>query len=197
MAMSAGDAKAAIELMEKAWTIRRETMASPPESKEQRQQIKDDVYRMLGDALAICREAGAQRELVHALRKLGHVEQELGRDDATLALYEEAVTVSRTLGDTLLLAHSIRHVGDLHRRVGRTDAAEECYDEAVALCRNHEQPPKLDFANAIRPMAILNEEAGNVEEAKRLWQEARGLYAEVNVQEGVDECSRRLGRLGA
>ena len=82
----------------------------------------------------------------------------------------------------------MRHVGDHHRRVGRTEAAEACYDEALALYRDHEHPPKLDFANVVRPMAILKEDAGKVEEAKELWQEARDLYAEVNVQEGVDEC---------
>ena len=195
--MGTRDINAAIELIEKAWTMRRETMTSPPEAKEQLQKIMHEVYGMLVDAVAICREVGAQRELVHALRKLGHVEQELGRDEATRALYEEAVAMSRTHGDTLLLAHSVRHVGDHHRRVGRTEAAEACYDEALVLYRDHERPPKLDFANAVRPMAILKEDAGKVEEAKALWREARDLYADVNVQEGVDECSQHLARLGA
>ena len=194
--MDTRDIETAIELMDKAWTTRRETMTSPPASKEQLQQIMNEVYEMLVDAVAICRDVGAQRELVHALRKLGHVEQEMGREDATRALYEEAVTVSRSQGDPLLLAHSVRHAGDIHRRIGRTEAAEECYDEALVLYRNHDQPPKLDFANAIRPMAILKEDAGKVEEAKELWQEARDLYAEVDVQEGVDECSHHLAQLG-
>ena len=191
------DIDAAIELMQKAWTTRRETMTSPPDSKEQLQQIMDEVYEMLVDAVAICRDVGAHRELVHALRKLGHVEQEIGRDDATRALYEEAVTVSRTCGDPLLLAHSVRHVGDYHGHMGRTEAAEGCYHEALVLYRDHEHPPTLDFANAVRPMAILKEDAGKIEEAKELWQEARDLYAEINVQEGVDECSHHLARLGA
>ena len=193
--MGARDIKAAVELMENAWTTRRETITSPPDSEEQLQQIMDQVYQNLVEAVAICREVGAQRELVHALRKLGHVEQEMGRNDATQALYEEAVSISRKQGETLLLAHSVRHLGDIHRRAGHTEAAEACYDEALALYRNHERPPTLDFANAIRPMAILKEDAGLVGEAKQLWQEARDLYNEVNVQEGVAECSRRLARL--
>jgi tetratricopeptide (TPR) repeat protein len=160
-------------------------MTSPPDSEEQLQLIMDEVHQNLVDAVAICREADAQHELVHALRKLGHIEQEMGRNDATLALYEEAVSISRRQGDTLLLAHSVRHLGDIHRRLGRVEAAEACYNESVALYRNHEQPPTLDFANAIGPMAILKEEAGAVDEAKQLWQEARDLYDEVNVQEGV------------
>ena len=193
--MGTRDTKAAVELMENAWTTRRETITSPPDSKEQLQRIMDEVYQKLVEAVAICREVGAQRELIHALRKLGHVEQEMGRNDATRALYEEAVSINRKQGETLLLAHSVRHLGDIHRRAGHAEAAEACYDEALALYRNHERPPKLDFANAIRPMAILKEDAGLVREAKQLWQEARDLYKEVNVQEGVTECSRRLARL--
>ena len=194
--MGTRNINAAIDLMDNAWTIRSDAMTSPPESEEQLQQMVDSVHVMLVDAVAICREADAQRELVHALRKLGHVEQEMGREDVTRTLYEEAVTVSRLQDDPLLLAHSIRHAGDIHRRLGQTETAQECYDEALVLYRNHAQPPKLDFANAIRPMAILKEDAGNVEEAKALWEEARDLYAEVDVQEGVDECANYLVRLG-
>ncbi|MCG8603982.1 tetratricopeptide repeat protein [bacterium] len=195
--MGKRDKQAAIELMEKAWASRRETMTSPPESKQQLQKKMDEVYQYLIEAVAICREVGAQRELVHALRKLGHVEQEMGRNNVTRALYEEAVTISRAEGDTLLLAHSVRHLGDIHRHAGRAVDAAACYDEALALYRNQEQPPKLDLANVIRPMAILKEDAGVVNEAKKLWQEARDLYAAVKVQEGVDECSQHLARLGA
>ncbi len=187
--------RAAVELMDKAWTTRRQTMTSPPDSEEHLQLIMEEVHQNLVEAVAICREVDAQHELVHALRKLGHVEQEMGRKDATQALYEEAIGISRGQGDTLLLAHSVRHLGDIHRRLERVEAAEACYDEALALYRNHEQPPKLDFANAIRPMAILKEDAGAVDEAKKLWQEARDLYDEVDVQEGVAECSHHLARL--
>ncbi len=190
------DIRTAIDLMEKAWTTRRETMASPPQSKEQLQQKMDEVYQHLVEAVDICREVGAGRELVHALRKLGHVEQEMGREHATQALYQEAVTISRAQGDTLLLAHSVRHLGDIHLRVGQADAAVACYDEALTLYRSHPQPPPLDFANAIRPLAILKQNAGMNEDAKKLWQEARDLYEEVNVRGGVAECSHHLTQLG-
>lgn len=194
--MGPRDTRAAVELMDKAWTTRRKTMTSPPDSEEQLRLIMDEVHQNLVEAVAICREVGAQHELVHALRKLGHVEQEMGRNDATRALYEEAVSISRRHGDTLLLAHSVRHLGDIHRQLGCVEAAQACYDEALALYRNHEQPSKLDFANAIAPMAILKEDTGAVEEAKKLWQAARDLYDEANVQDGAAECSRRLARLG-
>jgi|SRR6516162_451999 len=37
--------------------------------------------------------------------------------------------------------------------------------------RRQEQTVPLDLANAIRPLAILKEQAGEVEEAKSLWKE--------------------------
>ena len=44
-------------------------------------------------------------------------------------------------------------------------------------------------------VAIVEEKLGQVDQAKRLWTEARELYEAVNVQDGVDECSDRLAGL--
>jgi hypothetical protein len=52
------------------------------------------------------------------------------------------------------------------------------------------------LANAIRPLAILKERAGEVEEAIHLWRQARDLYAAVNVQAGVAESSAHISDLG-
>ncbi len=193
--MGKSDVQVALRLMQRAWTSRWETMESPPESNRELQEKVQGVRRDLVEAVAICRKAGAGRELVDALRKLGHVEQDMGREDETRALYEEAVAVSRNLGDALLLAHSVRHLGDIHRSAGRFEAAEASYSEALALYRDHGRGGKLDLANAIRPLAILREDAGMVEQAIALWGEAGDLYAEVGVKEGVEECSSHLRRL--
>ena len=154
-----------------------------------------DAHRDLGEAVGLCRQAGAPRELVQALKALGQIERDLGRGDAAQLLYEEAATICREQGDPLLLAHTVRHLGDIHQDAGRLEPAEACYDEALALYRDHGQPPPLDLANAIRPLAMLKEATGEVEEAKRLWIEARDLYEAVHVLEGVAECSNRLARL--
>ncbi len=154
-----------------------------------------DAQRYLLEAVALCRQAGARGELVQALRALGQIERDLGRDDAALPLYEEAVAICRGEGAPLTLAHTVRHLGDLHQDAGRAAVAEACYQEALVLYRSHEKIPPLVLANAIRPLAILKDTAGEVEEARRLWEEARGLYEAVNVREGVAECSARLVRL--
>ncbi|HSB63846.1 MAG TPA: tetratricopeptide repeat protein [Thermoanaerobaculia bacterium] len=155
-----------------------------------------DAHRDFVEAVALSRQKGKQVDLLQALKGLGQIERDLGRADAARPLYEEAVAICRRRDDPLSLAHTIRHLADIHRDTGRPDLAEPCYDEALALYRSSERTPPLDLANAIRPFAILKEGAGDIEEARRLWKEARDLYAAVKVEEGVRECSARLERLG-
>ena len=156
-----------------------------------------DAHRDYAAAVALCRQSGARSELIRALKGLGQIERDLGHGDAALPLYEEAVAICRGEGDPLLLAHTVRHVGDIHRDAGRFELAEPCYVEALTIYRNDEHTEPLDLANAIRPLAILKDNAGEVEEAMQLCAEARDLYAAANVPEGVAESSRRLTRLEA
>lgn len=155
-----------------------------------------DAHRDLVEAVAICRRAGTRRELARALGSLGQIERDLGHGDAARPLYEEAVAVCRAEGEPLALAHTLRHLGDLHREAGLARDAEVCYNEALGLYRSHKATAPLDLANAIRPLAILKEAAGEEDEARRLWLEARDLYQVVGVSAGVAECSARLARLG-
>jgi tetratricopeptide (TPR) repeat protein len=119
-----------------------------------------------------------------------------GRLEEALSLYERAAAAFRTADDPLRLAHTVRHVGDIHRQAGRPELAEPLHREALAIYRRQPNPPRLDLANAIRPLAILEERAGRMEEARRLWTEARDLYAACGVAEGAAESSRRLAGLG-
>jgi tetratricopeptide (TPR) repeat protein len=154
-----------------------------------------DAARDLSEAIGLCRADGTRRERAQALKKLAHIKRDLGHADAARPLYEEAVAIYREQGGALELAHTIRHLGDLHRHEGHAKLAEECYLEALALYRSQQGTPPLDLANAIRPLAIVKDDAGAVEQARRLWEEARELYAVVNVEAGVAECSARLARL--
>lgn len=155
-----------------------------------------DAERGWTEAISLCRHTGSRHDLITALKGLGQIERDLQNGDAALALYEEAVTLSRVAGEPLLLAHTIRHLGDIHLDAGRLELAERCYDEALALYReNAKQAAALDLANAIRPLAILQERKGNLEQAKSLWKEAKELYAAVDVPAGVAESSSHLAQL--
>src|SRR5258705_5820955 len=119
-----------------------------------------DALRDYAEAVTICRQSGAKRELIKALKGLGQIERDLDRGDAALPLYEEAVAICREEGDPLLLAHTVRHLGDIHQEARRTELAEPCYIEAIAIYRSDDHTEPLDLANAIRPLAILTDEAG-------------------------------------
>jgi tetratricopeptide (TPR) repeat protein len=157
----------------------------------------DDARRDFAAAVDLCRRSGARRELIQALKGLGQIERDQGRGAAALALYEEAVVICRAEGDHPQLAHTVRHVGDIHREAGRAGLAEPCYLEALEIYRSNARTEPLDLANAIRPLAILKDDAGEVEEAIRLWVEARDLYAAAEVEAGINESSRRVDRLQA
>ena len=187
----------AVALVRKAWKLRCETLALPPASEGERSTAAQQVRGYLVEAVAICRKAGAGRELVVALGKLGHVEQDAGRHEAARACCEEALAAARNAGDPLLLAHAVRHLGDVHRSAGRLAEAEPCYEEALSLYARHAAgAATLDHANALRPMAILKEKLGQVEEARLLWERARDLYRAVGVEAGAAECEDRLLGLG-
>ena len=183
------------ELIDKAWTLRWRAMQSPPATEAELQQAVARFHRYLSEAVSLLRAAGATRELVAALGKLGHAEENAGRVDAALACYEEAVAVARGADHPLPLAHAVRHLGDLHRKAERLAAAETCYAEALALYGGQDEPPPLDYANALRPMAILKETLDQVDEARTLWQRAQELYGSAGIEPGVAECAEHLAGL--
>lgn len=163
-----------------------------------REDRPEDARRALLEAEKICRTSGTRAELARTLKALGQIERDMGQTEAALSLYQEAVVIYRSEPDALALAHTIRHVADIQRNLGRNLLAEPNYREALAIYRSHPEADALDLANAIRGLAILTFDSGrNNEEARALWQEARDLYASVNVQAGVNESSRRLALLAS
>lgn len=169
-------------LIDAAWKARREGRHG-------------DAERDLREAIKIARHKDLRIELIRALKALAHVVRDRDQDERALLLYEEAVALSREQQDHLLLADTVRHLGDVHRDADRLVEAERCYSEALSLYRAASAPPPLDFANAIRPAALLKEAVGDVETAKQLWSEARCFYETAGVRAGVEECERRLSRL--
>lgn len=156
-----------------------------------------DAKRYWTDAIQLSRQSGNKRQLIDALRGSGQIERDMGSNDKALPFYQEAVTLCREEKDALLLAHTVRHLGDVYRSASKLDSAELCYEEALAIYRQHQDTPPLDLANALRPMAILKEQKGESGAARPLWEEAKRLYAAVNVSEGVAESAKHLERLSA
>jgi tetratricopeptide (TPR) repeat protein len=154
-----------------------------------------DAKRDLEQALEMARNSAPASDLARALAGLGQIERDLGNHAAALGLYQQAALIYRGEADPLRLAHTVRHVGDIRQDLRQFDLAEPYYREALDIYRAHPETPMLDLANAIRGLALLKSETGERVEARALWQEARDLYAAVNVEAGVKESTRRLGLL--
>ncbi|HEY0703662.1 MAG TPA: tetratricopeptide repeat protein [Candidatus Acidoferrales bacterium] len=155
-----------------------------------------DARRDLVEAVAQARVSNAEpATLSRALKSLGQIERDLKHQDAALELYEEAAQIDRQLGDPLTIAHTIRHLGDIHQDSSRPAQAEPLYLEALAIYRADPQTKTLDLANAVRPLALLKESAGQHDEADVLWDEARGLYASLDIFPGVAESAGHMAML--
>ena len=146
----------------------------------------EDAERGLLEVIRTARQSGTRLQLIRGLNALAHVVRDVDQDERALPLYEEAVILSREEGDILVLAHTVRHLGDLHRDADRLAEADQCYSESISLYRSAGSPPALDFANALRPAALLKERQGDDAGARELWSEARVLYQAAGVQPGVD-----------
>lgn len=155
----------------------------------------DEARRNATEAVRVCRQSGPALELAEALKLLGEIERNLHEPAAALQAYEEAVAIYRVHGHPLRLAHTVRHLGDIHRHEGSLEPARKCYVEALDLYRSHPESAPLDLANAIRGYALQREAAGESAEARSLWQEAKQLYSDVNVEAGVAESTERLAAL--
>ena len=185
----------ASRLIQRAWRKRYEAMLDPPVDKAALQRIVKRVEADLLRACAICRQAGASRELSIALGKLGHLALDEGDRDRALDLFEQATAAASEAGDPLRVAHAMRHLGQVHHRLGQLEQAERACRQAVDLYDGASAASPLDHANALRPLALLREECGDTDEAGALWRRAARLYRIAGVGEGVEECEARIARL--
>ncbi len=90
-------------------------------------------------------------------------------------------------------AYDLRHASDRARLEGRSVEALGDATEAVAIYANLPER-RLDLANALRLKALALDALDRPAEAALDWTEARRLYADLGVTEGVTECDARLSR---
>jgi tetratricopeptide (TPR) repeat protein len=156
-----------------------------------------EARRILSDRIEAGRRPGNGADPGDALARLGQLERNEGNTDAAIALYREAADVARSEGAPLRLAHRLRHIGDIYREAGDAERAGLYYGEALTLYRADPEPPGLDLANLLRPLALLREAQNLPGAARQFWTEAHALYDRAGVSAGVDECTRHIEAIGA
>jgi tetratricopeptide (TPR) repeat protein len=157
----------------------------------------EDARGLFTRAVELSRNANDSGSLAQALAGLGQIERDLHHDLDARRHYEEAVAACRTLQEPLRLAHTVRHLADILRGQGETSLAESSYLEALQIYRSTPEHRPLDLANTIRGFALLKSDGGDAQEARSLWQQAKDLYAAVDVEAGVKESERQLSLLNA
>jgi tetratricopeptide (TPR) repeat protein len=164
-------------------------------TRARRERRPADAQRDLIQAVALCRQSDDRLPLAMALTGLGQIERDLHHAAEALEHYEEAAAIFRAAGDPLKLAHTVRHIADIHQDEAHLALAAPYYDETLSIYRAHPETPPLDLANAVRGQALLKETMGETHDATALWEEARALYSQVNVEAGVTESARHIALL--
>lgn len=157
-----------------------------------RESRPDDAARHFEHAIAEARTSNLPDELSQALKGLGQIERDQRTADRGLTHYTEALAIERTLGHPQDIAHTLRHLGDMHLQQSRPDAAEPYYEEAMAIYRADPDTGKLNLANALLGYSRLRRVRGDIEGSHMLLKEARAIYAELQIDAGVEDCDRRL-----
>jgi tetratricopeptide (TPR) repeat protein len=113
--------------------------------------------------------------------------------DAT-ALYEEAAESFRAEKEQARWAHALRHAAELAVRTG--DCERGLREAQTVLEYYRSSPPTtLEMANALRVVALAETAAGEKENARAHWSEARPLYMDAGVVDGVVEADRYVAAI--
>jgi tetratricopeptide (TPR) repeat protein len=129
---------------------------------------------------------------LEALLQRARADRATGHLTEARAAYELAVAKARAIDDRTSLAQALRHVSDMERERGESEDAFLSGLEAVDIYRSLPDASQLDLANALRVTALALMDLGKPLEAVPMWQEARALYGELQVFEGVAECDSYL-----
>lgn len=162
---------------------------------ERRSGRPESARRAFGEAIAHFRAEGDLPGEAKALTRQAQIARDTGDLDWALHDQAQAIALFRRAGDGGALAHALRHAGDMFVAQGQFAYAAAHLHEALDLYRADTEAPPLDFANALRSVALLAEALNEPAEARYYWGEARGHYAGQGVEAGVREAEAHLAAL--
>jgi tetratricopeptide (TPR) repeat protein len=140
--------------------------------------------------VAEARKIGDKARLAHALNRLGNIERRPRLlHDVALATFAEARELFHELGMPLDEGGVQRQIGIVQEYQGRLTKAEESYENALVLYRAYESGKTLDYANAVRYVAVIKNRVGKRDESTQLWLEAFGRYDDLNMPVPVAEAA--------
>jgi non-specific serine/threonine protein kinase len=135
--------------------------------------------RVLGEALAIYRELGNQRDIGWTLVHLSMTS--LGQRDEyehALALAEEGLALFREADDKSGIAQALTNLGELARLLGDLPRAKEAYEESLDVAR--EFGDRLREAIILINLGLTAQLEGDAERAQALFKQVLTLALELN-----------------
>jgi len=175
------EADAIQELLQEAWDLR---------VRSRYQQ----AFACLEKARALC-----QIEDYSFLGRIAHIDRQIAADQDHWDLAAEygwkTIEYYRKASDILKLAHALRHQADIMRKLDCGIEAQALYQKALVIYRKEKKTQTIDLANALRGYALNMIDMGLKEQSREVWQEVAGLYAKINLSDGVNEARNWLDRL--
>lgn len=135
---------------------------------------------------AICQELGNQWSWAIATAYLGDASRALGDSDAALQHLEQAIDILRELRDHQAESCALEKISAVHQGMGRGDTALEYLDRALASsCLAAD---RWGQAELLSKMGHLHLKLGDVERARRAWEDALLLFEALGDARSTDIC---------
>ena len=153
------------------------------------------VVRLLGEGLALAREADDRPAVARALYSLALAAEDQGDVDRQVALSEEALALWRGLGDNAGVAATLLSLGGAARIRADYGRARALHEEALAL--NRARSDSGDVAWALTALAEVAADEGDRARAAALFREAARLHADAGHHFPIVYCLLGLAGLAA
>jgi DNA-binding SARP family transcriptional activator/tetratricopeptide (TPR) repeat protein len=144
-------------------------------------------------ALQACRELADPARIAQAALDLSAVRQQIGRQEASLPLAEEAAAVYRSLSDRRGEAEALDQIGMAHQRAARSREALAYFHEARILYGA--AADQRGVAGTLSHSGIACTQLGRYPEALAHLREALSLYRSAGDRRGEAKTLNNLGRM--
>lgn len=155
----------------------------------------NEAIMELEAALELCEEYKVNKVKRQTLSLLAKIYFDLGRTKKSLESYKNALTLAEVDSEEEQIAHITRHIADVECEIGDLKSSRSHYEKALSYYRNNVSKYSLNYANAIRGLAVLKEKTVEYSDAKKLWKEAKIIYEKLKIETGIKECMARLKKL--
>ena len=144
-------------------------------------------------ALQACRDLADPARIAQASLELSVMSQQTGRQEATLALAEDAEAIYRSLADPRGLAEALDQIGLVNQRAARSREALAYFREARALYG--EAGDRHGIADTLSHSGIACWQLGRYPDGMGHLREAQALYRAAGDRRGEAKTLNNLGKM--